>query len=142
MSNIIKIQDVLENKISLDEARFMLILHEGQQFKYFDEGCTRYVFVNKDKSKVIKLCKEHMSNMFNTEEAKIYEEAPEEDKNKMAKTKLVNGFIEQEFCLPIKYGGIKLNLEQRLFASKCRDEVGWDKEGNLVCFDLDEYMKY
>ena len=29
-----------------------------------------------------------------------------------------------------------------LFADSCRGEVGWTKEGKLVCFDLDEYKKY
>lgn len=35
-----------------------------------------------------------------------------------------------------------MNLLQIQFAGKCRDEVGWDKDGNLKCFDLDEYRKW
>ena len=63
------------------------------------------------------------------------------DKTKVIK--IQNGsIIEQEFCLPIKFSDKKLNIAQMLFAKSCRNEVGWNKEGNLVCFDLDEYMRY
>jgi hypothetical protein len=92
---------------------------------------------------VIKIHQERGFNAkWNEEELDIYENADDEDKEKMAETTLVNGMIEQEFVLPIKFGGKKLTIAQRLFARKCRNEVGWDKDGNLKCFDLDEYMKY
>ena len=136
------VQDIMDNKISLSEARMMAIMHENEVYKYFDEGNTRYVFANEDESKVIKLCKERMSNMFNEQEAKIYENASDEDKTQMANTKMINGFIEQEFCLPIKWSGEKLNIKQRRFSLSCRDEVGFNKDGELVCFDLDEFKKY
>ncbi len=142
MENIIKIQDVLDNKISMQDAKMMLIIHQGETYKYFDEGCSRYVFVNKQDSKVIKLAKEKFSNMFNIQEDKIYKEASKKNKKQMCKTKLINGFIEQEFCLPIKFGGKKLSIPERLFASSCRNEVGWHSKGHLVCFDLDEFKKY
>jgi len=60
----------------------------------------------------------------------------------MAKTQLVNGMVEQEFLTPIKFGGRRLSIPQKLFASKCRNEVGWTDDGRLVCFDLDEFKKY
>lgn len=138
---IINLHQISEQKISLEQAKTMCIMHEGQAFTYFDEGCTRFVYANEDRTKVIKLDKSSYSN-FNETEAKIYDSAKPEVKKQMAKTKLINGLIEQEFCTPIKYGGKKLNIPQRLFAAKCRDEVGWTKEGDLVCFDLDEFLKY
>ena len=141
MSKIIMVQDIIEQKITVEEAASMVIMHQGETFEYFDEGCTRYVFANKDKTKVIKL-EMNNSTMFNKEEADIYERASDEVKAQMAETKMVNGFIEQEFCMPIKFAGQKLTMSQIRFASSCRDEVGWNQKGELVCFDLDEYKKY
>lgn len=142
MGNILKVQDIIEQEISLHNARSMAIMHQGEIFSYFDEGCTRFVFVNKDKSKVIKLLKKELGKDYNEEEAEIYANAKPEDKAQMAETTLQNGFIEQKFCLPIKYGGKKLSIPQRLFAASCRNEVGWTEDDTLVCFDLDEYKKY
>lgn len=142
MAQIVNVIDVLENKISLEEAKNMLIFHKGELYSYFDEGCTRHVFVNKDETRVIKILQRDTGTDFNTEEANIYTNASDETKEQMAKTLLVNGMIEQEFVTPIKFGGKRLTIPQKLFASKCRNEVGWTEDGRLVCFDLDEFMKY
>lgn len=142
MGQTVKIQDVVSEEISLNDARNMVIIYKGKPFKYFDEGCTRYVFVNEDRSKVIKLLRRDIGLNYNEEEVKIYERASDEDKAQMAKPVLHNGFVEQDFCLPIKFGGKRLTIPQKLFASSCRDEVGWTEEGTLVCFDLDEFKKY
>lgn len=142
MGQIINVIDVLENKISLEEAKNMLIFHKGELYSYFDEGCTRHVFVNKDETRVIKILQRGSGKDFNTEEANIYTNASDEDKEQMAKTELVGSMIEQEFVTPIKFGGKRLTIPQKLFASKCRNEVGWTEDGRLVCFDLDEFMKY
>ena len=142
MGNIIKIQDIIENKISLSDAMDMAIMYQGEVFSYFDEGFTRYVFTNKDKTKVIKLHKERRGKDYNQDEADIYKNSNDEERKQMAITKLENGFIEQEFVLPIKFGGKKLTMEQIRFAGSCRNEVGWTKENTLVCYDLDEYKKY
>ena len=141
MSNIIMVQDIVEKKITVEEACKMAIIHQGEIFEYFDEGCTRYVFTNKDKTKVIKLEKDNRE-IWNKKEIDIYTNASEEEKKLMAKTIMINGFIEQEFCLPIKFGGKKLSMSQIRFAQSCRNEVGWTKEDELVCFDLDEYKNY
>jgi hypothetical protein len=125
----------------VEEAEKMAILHKGELYTYFDEGLTRHVFVNPDQTKVIKIEQSHSGN-FNQIENDIYQKASPETKKQMVPTTLVNGLIEQDFVTPIKFGGIKLTIAQRLFASSCRNEVGWDKDGNLVCFDLDEYKKY
>jgi hypothetical protein len=142
MGKIILIQDVIEQKVTLQEAKKMGIMYQNEMFSYFDEGCTRFVFTNKDKTKVIKLVKTPNNNHFNELEDEIYQNAREGDKKLMAKTKMVDGFIEQEFCMPIKYGGKRLSMEQIRFAASCRNEVGWTKEDTLVCFDLDEYKNY
>lgn len=139
MDNIININDLSEN--DLKAAKQLLVLHNNEVFKFFDEGCTRYVYVNKDKSKVVKINKDTCLNS-NQEESEIYQSAETADKELMAVTKLINGYIEQEFVLPVKFGGKKMNKEQRIFSDSCRGEVGWRANGQLVCFDLDEYKKY
>ncbi len=142
MGQIINVIDVLENKITLEEAKSMVIMHKGEAYTYYDEGCTRHVFANKDETKVIKILQRDTGQDFNATENKIYQNANEEDKKQMAKTELVNGMIEQEFCLPIKFGGKRLHIAEKLFARQCRNEVGWADDGRLVCFDLDEFKKY
>ncbi len=143
MSNIINVIDVLENKISVQEAKKMVIMHNNEAYTYFDEGCTRHVFVNADQTKVIKIHQSKMSGInYNKKEADIYESASDENKAQMVPSQYVNGLVEQPFVTPIKFGGRKLSIPQRMFASSCRNEVGWDDDGNLVCFDLDEFKKY
>lgn len=119
-----------------------IIVFQGVVYSYWDEGCTRYVFTNEDQTKVIKIPKDGFSQRFNDSEYETYNNSAEEDRGKMALTELVNGVIIQEFVTPIKWAGKRLSIPQKIFASKCRKEVGWNSEGGLVCFDLDEYLKY
>ena len=142
MGKIILVQDIIENKITLEQARDQSIMHKGEVYAYFDEGCTRYVYANEDNTKVIKLLKSDIGINYNETEVEIYKNAKPDDKKQMAETELIHGFIEQEFVTPIKFAGKKLTIPQRLFASSCRNEVGWRENGDLVCFDLDEFKKY
>lgn len=121
-----------------------VILYKGEAYTYFDSGLTRYVFVNADKTKVIKILIDKNGFDFNKEEKDIYDNALPERQCKMAKTELTTygTIIEQEFCNPIKFDDRRLTIKQMLFANACRDEVGWNSKGELVCFDLNEYMKY
>lgn len=143
MGQIVNIQKINE-KTSLQQAQGTLIMHNNELFKYWDEGCTRYVYVNEDRTKVIKIHKERdfCRHSFNQEEVNAYNNASEEDKLLMVKPTLINGMIEMPFVTPIKFGGKRLTVKQRVFAMSCRNEVGWDNEGNLLCFDLDEFKKY
>lgn len=138
----LNLQTIASEEIQLEDARQLAIFHNGQVFTFFDEGCTRFVYVNSDMTKVLKMNKCSIVDA-NSEEFSIYENANEVDKSQMAVTKLLNrGFIEQQFVTPIKFGGRKLTEAQWEFANSCRKEVGWDSEGNLICFDLDEFKKY
>lgn len=141
-NRIINVQQVLENEITLQQAKSMVIMHKGEAYTFFDEGNTRHVFVNADSTKVIKILQRDSGFNYNDEEVRIYNNASDEDKKLMAKAELSNGMVEQEFVTPIKFGGKRLSIAQKLFASQCRNEVGWDKDGNLVCYDLDEFKKY
>ena len=120
------------------------IIYKDEVYTYFDSGLTRHVFVNPDKTKVIKILIDKYSKEYNEEEVEIYKNASEEQRKEMAETSTTyDGFVvEQEFCSPIKFDDRKMNIPQMLFASSCRNEVGWDKDGKLKCFDLDEYKKW
>lgn len=140
---MVKIENILQQEVR-DDIQSQAIFHNNEVFTFFDCGLTRHVFVNKDKTKVIKILIDSNSKDFNLEEAEIYENASDERKKEYAETKLVMGglLIEQEFCNPIKFDDRKMTIPQIMFASSCRDEVGWTEDGRLVCFDLDEYKKY
>lgn len=139
-----KIEEILNQESIKRDIINDVVLYKGEAFSFFDAGLTRYVFTNEDKTKVIKFLIEDRMFDYNELECEIYDNAREEDKKQMAKTTLeLNGMvIEQEFCNPIKFDDRKLNMSQIRFARSCRNEVGWNSEGNLVCFDLDEFKKY
>ncbi len=139
-----KIEQVIKQDKIDSSITKQAIIYKGEAFTFFDTGLTRFVFTNKDKTKVIKLLINKDSVDYNLEEEQIYKNASEEKRKELAKTELTyNGsIIEQEFCNPIKFDERKLTIPQMMFASSCRNEVGWTKEGKLVCFDLDEYKKY
>ncbi len=140
----ITIEHIIEQQVSANEVKNQVIIYKGEAFTYFDTGLTRFVFANKDKTKVIKLLISKNNHDFNLEEAQIYKAASVEKKKQMAKTELTydGSIIEQEFCNPIKIDNRSLTIAQILFAQSCRNEVGWTADGHLVCFDLDEYKKY
>lgn len=142
MSNIINIVSDNNEKISLNIAKNSILMYKGETYTFFDEGTTRFVYVNKSQTKVIKVLKNDCGYDYNDLESKIYQNASLDDKNQMVPTELVNGLIEQDFVTPINFAGKKLNIQQKIFALSCRNEVGWDANDNLVCFDLDEFKKY
>jgi len=116
------------------------VLYKGEVWDYFDEGLSRKVYVNAERTKVVKFLIEPMGVDYNEIENRIYQTAS--SKEELAHTQLVDGVIEQEFLEPIKWSNREMNLLQIQFSGKCRDEVGWDKNGVLKCFDLDEYKKW
>lgn len=139
-----KIEQIIEMN-TIDESIIdQVIIYKGEVYSYFDSGLTRYVFVNPDKTKVIKLLINKFSKEYNEEEIEIYKNASEEMRKEMAETVMnYDGLVvEQEFCSPIKFDNRTMTIPQMLFAGSCRNEVGWDKDGNLKCFDLDEYKKW
>jgi len=139
-----KIEHIIQYEKRDYSVESQAILYKGEVFTYFDSGLTRHVFTNPDKTKVIKILINKHSKDYNLEEIEIYENADEATKNQMAKTVVTydGHVVEQEFCNPIKFDERKLTISQTLFASSCRNEVGWDKNGKLVCFDLNEFKRY
>lgn len=139
-----KIEHVIQQDKIDKSIRNQAILYKGEAYTYFDSGLTRHVFVNADKTKVIKILVNKNHKDFNLDEVERYENANAKTRAEMAHTEITyDGFVvEQEFCNPIKFDDRKLTIPQIMFATSCRNEVGWNKDGKLVCFDLDEYKRY
>lgn len=139
-----KIEQIIKSNRLDESVKKDVIIYKGESFTFFDTGLTRFVFVNKSKTKVIKILINKRGPDYNQEEIDIYTNASDELKKQLAATELTyNGLIiEQEYVNPIKLDSRSLTIPQMMFAAGCRNEVGWDKEGNLKCFDLDEYKKY
>ena len=139
-----KIEHVLQQERLDRTIEKKVILYKGEAYTYYDTGNTRYVFVNDSKTRVIKLLIDQNYKDFNLEEIEIYKNASNETRKEMAETVMnYDGLVvEQEYCIPLKWDDRKMTMQQILFAKSCRNEVGWDKDGNLKCFDLDEYKRY
>lgn len=133
---------MIEVTSSLNDNNHDVIVFNGEAFTYLDCGNTRRVLVNSDKSKVIKELIDSDAYDYNLEEIEVYENA--KDKSRMAFTEISKDgkYIIQEYVSPIETHEDELTIPMIKFASSCRDEVGWTKDGRLVCFDLDEYEKY
>jgi len=133
--------DTVLSVVTQDRKLSDALVFKGEVYEYYDCGNTRAVYVNKDKTKVVKVeLKEGKG--YNREEWEIYVASP--DKTRLAYTELCpqTGYVIQEFAEPIKFGDKKLTIKDAYFAASCRGEVGITNDGRLVCFDLDEYLKY
>jgi hypothetical protein len=139
-----KIENIIRQEKIDKSIQSQAILYKGELYTYFDSGLTRHVFVNKDRTKVIKILIDKHSVDYNLEEVEIYKNATAEIKAQMTPTTLeYDGFVvEQEFCNPIKFDNREMTIQQIAFATSCRNEVGWSKDGRLLCFDLNEFKKY
>ncbi len=140
--NIKADQKSLENDVDV-------ILVNGEAFTFKSSGITRRVFANADKTKVIKVLVEKHSFDFNKEEQKEWDNASEEKRKQLAQTRLLeNGYIEQEYLHTLddettaEWLKRPLTMSEIRFAQSCRNDVGFDADGNLKCFDLHEYKQY
>lgn len=125
------------------------VIVNGEVFTYKNSGLTRRVFVNADKTKVVKIPVHANSFHFNTQEIDAWNDASEEVKKELAETQILeNGYIIQEYLHTFddkdtgEWLGRDLTMKELRFGKSCRDDVGFDKDGNLKCFDLHEYKLY
>jgi len=139
--------EIISDQNSFEKETDVIIIN-GESFTYKATGLTRRVYANKDKTKVVKICLERYNN-FNQEEVDIYNEASDKVKNQMAETEILdNGYIVQEFLWtlddPLTDSMITrdITVEEIRFARSCRNDVGFDKNGVMKVFDLEEYGKY
>lgn len=146
MTKIIHNIDIEQNS---QENNADVIIVNNEEFTFKASGLTRRVFANADKTKVVKVLVKDRSVEYNQEEIEAWENASEEVKLEMASTKILsNGYIEQEFLHTLddptteEWLGRFMTQKEIRFAKSCRNDVGFDEEGNLKCFDLHEYKKY
>ena len=140
---MIELNDIINRKTIIGDVKSTVVLYKGETYSYFDSGLTRHVFVNSEKTKVIKFVIESFSYDFNQEEFDVYKNSSEEAKKLMIPTTIgEGGIIEQDYCNPIKFDKRKMSIPQMLFANSCRGKVGWNSQDELVCFDLSEFKKY
>ena len=142
------IEQVAETNQSQQKAD-AVVFNEVAYF-YHNEGLTRKVFANKEKTKVVKIPVSKFDFEHNRKEAEMWESASEERRKTLTPCRLLaNGWLEMDFLYTLndpetdsKFGHIDLTAEEIQFAYSCRNEVGFDTEGKLRCYDYDEYMKY
>lgn len=132
-----------------EESKADVIIVQGEAFTFKATGLTRRVFVNADKTKVIKVPIEKASFHWNTEEINCWNEASDTVKSEMAETEILkNGYIIQEYLHTLddeeteEWLGRDMTMAELRLAKECRNDVGYDKDGKLKCFDLHEYKKY
>jgi hypothetical protein len=139
----------IEQIITVENStNFDCIYVEGEVFTYKNSGLTRKVYENANKTFVIKIHVDECVN-WNKREFKVWEGAHDVERQKMAQTQhLKNGYIKQEFLYSLDDERTKdfiqrdLTMKEIRFAQSCRNDVGFDKNGNLKCFDLEEYKNY
>lgn len=119
------------------------VVFNNEIYTYLDSGLTRKVYLNEDRTKVVKILIDNQFN-FNKSEFDTYNNSSDDNRKQMAETFLSkDGFyVIQEFVENVKFSSKQMTMKQILFSQSCRNEVGWTTDGRLVCFDLDEYKKY
>lgn len=136
--------------VTAKEVKGDAVLHKNEVWTFHATGGTRRVYVNGDKTRVLKVPVSLSDYEHNRNEDESWNEMNEEQRKEFAECKLLtNGWLEMEYLSTLNdpttfdlWSHIELTAEQIAFASSCRNEVGFDKEGNLKCFDYDEYRKY
>lgn len=119
------------------EDKFDSVFYKDEVYTFLDSGLTRNVFVNSDKTKVIKLLIDLDGINHNEIESNLFDL----DNDEMAFTEYDKEYniIVQEYIKPVDR---ELTLQEIKFSMSCRGEVGLNKLDKLVCYDLDEYKKY
>lgn len=144
-----KIEHIIEVNTATVESKADVIFVNGQVFTYKNSGLTRRVFVNEDKTLVVKVPVDTQSQIHNDAEITFWGEASDEIKPQLAETKrLPNGWVIQEYLHTLddpeteNWLGRSLTNKEIRFAASCRSDVGFDDEGNIKCYDLEEYKKW
>ncbi len=144
-----KIEHIIDINTATIESTADVIVVGTEVFTFKNTGLTRRVFVNKDKTLVVKVPITRHDQRHNDNEAEHWKDCTEEQRKELAETKrLTNGYIVQEFLQTLdddttpEWLGRPLTMTEIGFASSCRSEVGFDTNGVLKCYDYDEYKKY
>lgn len=140
--------------VTAKEVKGDAIFHNGKVFTFHETGLTRRVYVNAERTKVLKVPVSLIDYEHNRHEAEAWEQMNSEKREEFAECKLLeNGWLEMEFLVTLnelskdeklaeEWSHIDLSAAQMAFAASCRNEVGFDKDGKLKCYDYDEYRRY
>lgn len=146
MSKIDNIINVVNAKIAV---RADAIIINNQIFTFKNTGLTRRVYENADKTLVIKVPVDKIHQRENDNEADLWEKANEETRKQLAETKkLSNGYILQEYLHTMDdpdtqaWLARKMTMAEVRFATSCRNDVGYDANQTLKCYDYDEFKAY
>jgi hypothetical protein len=141
-----KIEQIINVNTATVESTAVVILVNGEAFTYKNSGLTRRVFVNADKTLIIKVPITVLDQVHNDNEAELWSEADEETRSQLAETqRLSNGYILQEFLQTLddetteEWLNRPMSMSEIRFATSCRNEVGYDTNGKLKCYDYDEF---
>ncbi len=144
-----KIEEVSSVQVRTVEADADVILVNGVPFFYKNTGNTRRVFVNKEKTLVVKVPITTLDQQYNDNEAQKWDEFSDEVRTQFAETKLLEGgYVVQEYLHTMddpeteNWLGRNMTMSEVRFALSCRNEVGYDANGVLKCYDYDEFKKY
>lgn len=144
-----KIEQIVNVNTATVESTADVILVNGEVFTYKNSGLTRRVFENKEKTLVVKVPIDVEYQRHNDNEATLWNEASEELRSQLAETqRLPNGYIVQEYLHTLddketqEWLGRPMTNKEIRFAASCRNEVGYDANGVLKCFDYDEFKQY
>lgn len=144
-----KIEQIIQVNIATVESKADVIYINGEAFTFKSTGLTRKCFQNKDRTLIVKVPIHEHDQLHNDNEAKMWENASEETRSQLAETKqLSNGYILQEYLHTLddvnteKWLGRPMTMKEIRFAKSCRNDVGYDSNRNLKCFDYDEFKAY
>lgn len=144
-----KILNIIQADTATVESKADVIVVNGQVFTFKNTGLTRRVFVNSDKTLVVKVPVNKFDQKHNDNEAELWKEASDDKRAQLAETQqLPNGYILQEFLYTLddpeteSFLGRSLTMDEISFAGSCRNDVGFDSNGVLKCYDYDEFKKY
>ena len=144
-----KIEQIVNVSTATVESTADVILVNNEVFTYKNTGLTRRVFANKDKTLVVKVPIQVDFQRHNDNEATLWNEASDEVRLQLAETqRLSNGYILQEYLHTLddketqEWLGRPMTNKEIRFATSCRNEVGYDANGVLKCFDYDEFKQY
>lgn len=144
-----KIIHVINVNQATVESKVDVIVVNGDIFTFKNNGLTRRVFANKEKGIVVKVPLTQLDYKHNENEAEKWKNGSDEVKEQLAESHLLpNGYLVQEYLHTLddeetaEWLTRDLTTEEILFAQSCRNEVGFDEDGNLKCYDYDEYKRY
>lgn len=140
--------------VTVKEVKGDAVFHNGEVFTFHDTGLTRRVYVNADRTKVLKVPVSLLDYDHNRREAEAWESMSEEKRKEFAECKLLsNGWLEMEFLVTLReleedeklaeeWSDREVTAAEMAFAASCRNEVGFDKDKTMKCYDYDEYRRY